>query len=109
MFLNEVDHGRLNVHYAGLPMRISKGVVVHSPSAESIHGTEEERFRRWYMIPWTSEKVSHWFFRELGMLMLEQEGYFLAYVLLSELQKPEQNPSQAVVESVRQNHTVKHR
>jgi hypothetical protein len=52
-----VYDGIKNMHYLDDTGGYSKGLVVHSPSAESIAGTEKEGFRRWYMKPWNDEEV----------------------------------------------------
>ena len=52
-----VYDGEKNMHYLGETGGYSKGLAVHSPSAESIAGTEKEGFRRWHMKPWNEEEV----------------------------------------------------
>ena len=60
-----VYDGIKNMHYLGETGGYSKGLAVHSPSAESIAGTEKEGFRRWHMKPWNDEEV-HTYARKRG-------------------------------------------
>ena len=52
-----VYDGQKNMHYLSETGGYSKGLAVHSPSAESIAGTEKEGLRRWHMKPWNDEEV----------------------------------------------------
>jgi len=54
-----VYDGRENLHYMA-PPPFTLGLAVHSPSADSLAGTEKEGLWRWYMKAWERSEIEQW-------------------------------------------------
>jgi hypothetical protein len=95
-----VYDGRSNLHYMS-PPPFSRGLVAHSPSAESIAGTEKEGFRRWYMNPWTGEEIRDWAVHEGYDTQLALKLYNIVGGVLRDVQSALEEGSEKCTEHAR--------